>query len=157
MICGRYYLGTDHIEEVEAIRKSVFDEELNLLEWSCVDQIDEMAIHAVVYTDMERTDYAAVGRLYRTEKESEFWIDRIAVRPEQRKNGYGDFIVRMLVDKGLLMGASCVYVASPLSMSSFFEKIGFHKSDSSKQTEIKTDFIVMEIRQNQICRGCQKK
>lgn len=176
MICGRYYLGLDHIEEAEQIRTSVFDAELGQKELAVTDETDEASVHAVVYTDLDRTDAAAVGRLHRNGDSTDFCLDRLAVKKDCRGNGYGDFIVRMLVDKGLAMGADRILVDSPLTLATFFQKIGFHfvdeennasnaivaKNDEPDSLSMKnskktnSDHVLLEIRQNQICKACKQ-
>jgi len=155
MISGRYYLGFDHSNEVEAIRKEVFGEEQNIPEFAVMDDIDEEAVQAVVYTDMDRTDAVAVGRLYRLENTENYKIGRIAVKKSGRGNGYGDFIVRMLVDKGFLMGADCVYVGAQGHAIKFYEKIGF-KATGETYVEAGVEHTVMALHQNQLCKACQQ-
>ena len=154
MICGRYYLGLDHMEEIAPIRREVFGEEQGWYENIIFDDTDETAIHAVVYKDMNRTIPVGVGRLHKLEAEGDFKIGRIAVKKEERGQGYGDFIVRMLVDKGLMMGANRVLVGAQPHAIAFYEKIGF-RSIGETYLEAGIEHTVMEIKQNTICKACQ--
>lgn len=156
MICGRYYLGLDHCDEVEEIRRRVFGEEQGIEEFAVMDEIDEEAVHAVVYTDADRTDAVGTGRLYRLENTNDYKIGRIAVLKSARGNGYGDFIVRLLADKGFLMGADRIIVGAQSHAISFYEKIGFKKT-GVEYTEAGVCHTVMELLQNQICKACQQK
>jgi len=154
MICGRYYLGLDHMEEIEPIRREVFGAELGFPKNINFDEIDEIAIHAVVYKDINRTIPVATGRLYKTGEGQDYKIGRIAVKKEERGQGFGDFIVRMLVDKGLMMGADRVIVGAQPHAIKFYEKIGFKRTgECYKEADI--EHTVMEIRQNSICKACQ--
>ncbi|MBR2409681.1 MAG: GNAT family N-acetyltransferase [Lachnospiraceae bacterium] len=154
MICGRYYLGLDHMEEIAPIRREVFGVEQGWHENILFDETDETAVQAVVYKDMNRTIPVGVGRLYKLEAEGDFKIGRIAVKKEERGQGYGDFIVRMLVDKGLMMGADRVLVGAQPHAIAFYEKIGF-RSIGETYTEAGILHTVMEIRQNTVCKACQ--
>lgn len=155
MICGRYYLGLDAIEQILPIRKDVFVKEQNIPDF-LEDEIDETAVHAVIYKDIERTTPVGVGRMYALPGQDQVYkIGRIAVLKEERKNGYGDFIVRMLTDKAFLMGAQKVLVASQEHAVAFYEKIGFKKT-GEEIFEAGVKHIIMELLQSNICKACQQ-
>lgn len=154
MICGRYYLGLDHMEEIAPICREVFVSELEFPENIIFDETDETAVQAVVYKDIDRTIPVGVGRLCRTDEEKAYKIGRIAVKKEERGQGFGDFIVRMLVDKGLMMGADRVVTDAQSHVIKFFEKIGFRPTGET-YTEADKEYTVMEIRQDTICKACQ--
>ena len=156
MICGRYYLGLDHIDEITKIRTDVFEKEQGIKPFSEVEEIDETAIHAVVYKDNEWKEPIAVGRLYPTEKSKVFKIGRIAVEQNERGQGYGDFVVRMLLDKGFQMGAEEIIVGAQEKAIAFYEKIGFQKTGESYLDALVLH-TVLSIRQSLICRECQKE
>lgn len=153
MICGRYYLGLERMEEIAPIRRKVFATELGFPEDILFDEADETAIHALAYKDINRTIPVASGRLYKTE-EGDYKIGRIAVVKEERKQGFGDFIVRMLVDKALMMGADRVIVGSQPHAIQFYEKIGFQRTGET-YVEAGVEHTLLEIRQNTICKACQ--
>lgn len=153
MICGRYYLGLERMEEIAPIRRKVFGTELGFPEDILFDEADETAIHALAYKDINRTIPVASGRLYKTE-EGDYKIGRIAVIKEERKQGFGDFIVRMLVDKALMMGADRVIVGSQPHAVQFYEKIGFQRTGET-YVEAGVEHTLLEIRQNTICKACQ--
>lgn len=154
MICGRYYLGLDHMNEIAPIRLEVFGAEQGIKEDIIFDETDEVAIHAIVYKDINRTIPVGAGRLYKTDNGEEYKIGRIAVKKEERGQGFGDFIVRMLVDKALMMGADRVLIGSQPHAVAFYEKIGFRPT-GEKYVEAGIEHTVMEIRQNTICKACQ--
>lgn len=154
MICGRYYLGLDHMEEIAPIRREVFGTEQGWSDDILFNETDETAIQAVVYKDMDRTIPVGVGRLHKTENGEDFKIGRIAVKKDERGQGYGDFIVRMLVDKALMMGADRVLVGAQSHAIAFYQKIGFRPVNET-YVEAGIEHTVMEIRQNTICKGCQ--
>ena len=154
MICGRYYLGLDHMDEIAPIRREVFGEEQGIKENILFDETDETAIQAVVYKDINRTMPVGVGRLFKTEDSNEYKIGCIAVKKEERGQGYGDFIVRMLVDKALLMGADRVLVGAQQQAVAFYEKIGF-RPVGERYIEDGIARTLLEIRQGTICKACQ--
>lgn len=154
MICGRYYLGLDHMNEIAPIRLEVFGAEQGIKKDIIFDETDEVAVHAIVYKDINRTIPVGAGRLYKTDNGEEYKIGRIAVKKEERGQGFGDFIVRMLVDKALMMGADRVLVGSQPHAVAFYEKIGFRPT-GEKYVEAGIEHTVMEIRQNTICKACQ--
>ena len=154
MICGKYYLGLDHMEEIAPIWEEVFVTEFGFSKNIVFDDMDETAIHAVVYKDSDRTIPIAAGRLYKVEAGEDYKIGRIAVKKEERGKGFGDFLVRMLVDKALMMGADRVILGSQPHAVKFYEKIGFGPSGETYM-EAGVEHTVLEIRQNSICRACQ--
>lgn len=154
MICGRYYLGLDHMEEIAPIRREVFGAEQGWSEEILFNETDETSIQAVVYKDIDRTIPVGVGRLHKTENGEDYKIGRIAVKKDERGQGYGDFIVRMLVDKALMMGADRVLVGAQPHAVAFYQKIGF-RSLGETYMEAGIEHTVMEIKQSTICKGCQ--
>jgi len=133
-IQGKYLLGGLHdISECLAIRKEVFGKEQNFPTAAGEDKEDASAIFALAYeTEMKELADGNVeenllpvgtGRLIFLD---EFYkIGRIAVKKEYRGKKYGDFIVRMLVDKAFSMGAKEVFVGAQQHAIPFYEKIGF--------------------------------
>ena len=142
------------MDEIAPIRREVFGAEQGWSDNILFDETDETAVQAVVYKDINRTIPVGVGRLHKTGDGDDYKIGRIAIKKEERGQGYGDFIVRMLVDKGLLMGADRVLVGAQPHAIPFYEKIGFHPVG---ETYIEAGIVhtVMEIRQNTICKACQ--
>lgn len=155
MICGRYYLGLDHMDEIAPIRREIFGLGQGWTDDILFDETDETAIQAIVYKDINRTIPVGVGRLHKTEDGLDYKIGRIAVKKEERGQGYGDFIVRMLVDKGLLMGADRVLVGAQPHAIAFYEKIGFRPIGET-YVEAGITHTVLEIKQNTICKACQE-
>lgn len=142
------------MEEIAPIRREVFAAEQGWSDDILFDETDETAVQAVVYKDINRTIPVGVGRLHKISDGADYKIGRIAVKKKERGQGYGDFIVRMLVDKGLLMGADRVLVGAQPHAIAFYEKIGFRPVGESYM-EAGIEHTVMEIRQNTICKACQ--
>ena len=129
-IQGKYLLGgLNDISECMAIRNEVFGGEQNFMTASVQDEDDLDAIFALAYETKEDGALfpVATGRLIFLD--DMFKIGRIAVKKEHRGKKYGDFIVRMLVDKAFSMGAKEVFVGAQEHAIPFYEKIGFERVD----------------------------
>lgn len=97
----------------------------------------------------------ATGRLYW--ENQIYYIDDVTVCKEEQGKGYGDFIVKMLVDKAFREGTGEVIIYSPYMVAAFFEKIGFtsvkNEKEDEKQKEAK---VKLRLRQEDLLRKCQK-
>ena len=137
-IQGKYLLGGLHdISECLTIRKEVFGGEQKFMTAAGEDNEDKTAIFALAY-ETKKTELSdgsitetlipvATGRLIFLD--DIYKIGRIAVKKECRGKNYGDFIVRMLVDKAFTMGAKEVFVGAQKHAIPFYEKIGFIPTD----------------------------
>ena len=129
-IQGRYLLGGLHdISECLAIRKEVFGGEQQFFVAASENLEDKDAIFVLAYEMNELGEEVpvATGRLIFLE--DRFKIGRIAVKKECRGKHYGDFVVRMLLDKAFSMGAKEVFVGAQAHAISFYERIGFIKQE----------------------------
>ena len=122
MIMGKYFMQGDDLHEPFAVRRAVFVDELGLSEPQVFDGADGDCIHALAYDD-DRTPVAA-GRL-RLDADGAFWIGFVAVLAEKRRQKLGDFIVRLLLDRAFLCGASEIFLTARPDSVPFFESIGF--------------------------------
>jgi N-acetylglutamate synthase-like GNAT family acetyltransferase len=57
--------------------------------------------------------FIGCGRILCDVEQFRFYIDQIGIVPAFRKKGYGEFALRMLVDKANLCGAKQVWVKLP--------------------------------------------
>ncbi len=96
-------------------------------------------IQAVVYEGMDCRRAVAAGTMYMEPGRSE--ITQVAVRKDSRGKGYGDFIMRMLLDKAKTAGAENIYADSPKTEKGFFRKLGFEET----QEEIRDDTRIWTI------------
>ncbi|MCR5824540.1 MAG: GNAT family N-acetyltransferase [Lachnospiraceae bacterium] len=124
-ITGKYILGgLGDLSEVFTIREKVFCEEQGLPLEKEQDEDDKEAIFALAFEEGE--DFkkpVATGRLlFLGEK---FKLGKIATLKEYRKMGYGDFVVRMLIDKAFTMGAKEIFVDAQIPAVDFYKTIGF--------------------------------
>lgn len=104
MIEGKYLSGQEDLSEVYELRREVLQQELGLEEELDLDGQDEWAVHAVA---CQGETAVAEGRiLFDGEHYS---ISHVAVRRELRRQGYGDFVVRLLINRAMLAGAQELY------------------------------------------------
>lgn len=151
MIQGKYLFYNDDLTDAFNIRKAVFQIEQGVDESTEFDNLDKNAIHVVVY---EKGKAVATGRL--VFEGNVFHIGRIAVLKEERGKKYGDFTVRLLIDKAFLMGAKEVILGSQLHAVDFYKKIGFIPFDKEYE-EAGISHQMMKIVPSSICKECKGK
>lgn len=148
-IQGKYLLaGLHDISECLAIRKEVFGEEQRFPSAATEDADDKSAVFVLAYettvnNSTSNVEYEALKKEHKIPIGTGrlvflgdmYKIGRIAVKKEFRGRGYGDFIVRMLVDKAFLMGAQEVYVGAQEHAVSFYEKIGFVSQEETYEED----------------------
>ena len=126
MLEGNYFYGEDNIEDAKEIRKLVFIEEQGMPETYQYDEEDKESVIVVAYLDKEPV---ATGRLLFDGIEN--LIGRIAVKEQQRGNNYGEFVVRMLIDKCFNYGGNIVTVIAQERAVDFYKGMGFEISGES--------------------------
>lgn len=120
MIEGKYLTGNSDLTEIYRLREAVFQKEFGFPMELERDGYDKLAVHAVAW---EQGCLAAAGRIL---FDGEIYrISRVAVKAEHRGKGYGEFVVRMLINKALMSGAQEIYVSTLIGGKHMFEKIGF--------------------------------
>ncbi len=152
-ITGKYILGgIGDLTEVFSIRDKVFCEEQGFSPELERDGKDIEAIFALAYEEGE--DFkkpVATGRLLFLG--DEFKLGKIATLKEYRKKGYGDFVVRMLIDKAFTMGAKEIFVDAQISAIGFYKTIGF-RIVGDVFTEDGTDKQKMVVEPHTCSRQC---
>lgn len=146
-IQGKYVSGSEGSGIVSEIRNKVFGYSRNTFEQffdlDCSELTEEMAVHALAIREEK---VVGCGTLYYNGEN--FVLDHIGVMAEERKQGYGDFLVRMLLDRAFRSGGREVTVYCREEMISFFEKIGFQKQKK------RDDLCKLSIRQDFLCKEC---
>ena len=89
----------DSMKDISDIREEIF---------GFREDNKDIGANEVLIIDLNTNEYAAIGRLYMNEN-YDFVIDLIGVLEKYRGLKYGDFVIRMLVDKAFSCGASKVY------------------------------------------------
>ncbi|MFA9463448.1 MAG: GNAT family N-acetyltransferase [Velocimicrobium sp.] len=152
MIEGKYLYGLkSDLSEVFAIRREVFVKEDKLLECNEFDGLDTMCVHALISVEGKNLGTGRI--LYNGD---EYRIGHICILKEERGKKYGDFIVRMLIDKAFLSGADEIMVGSKISAVSFYETIGFVKIGEEYRDASGVLRIDMKVNKGTLCRECQK-
>lgn len=161
-IQGKILNPGEDLKEAFEIRKNVFVDEYAIPYDKEFDDMDLIAIHAIAYErDSEgakseaekRKKAVATGRIFYDGEECR--IEKIAVLKEYRNKKYGDFIVRLLLNKAFESGIDEVNVDAFASCVDFFSKIGFIKaSDEFSENGIKK--YKMTINSKNMLRNCTK-
>ena len=149
MVKGIYLEFNDDLSEVIHIRNEVFCKELGIPKEEVFDDIDEIAVHVLV---KENDVSVATGRIYI--KDDLFYIDHVAVAANERNKYYGDFVVRMLIDKAFKCGTLKIYTEAPKNKIEFFHTFGFIVSDC-KNNKSEHSKVEMILNKSDICKKCQ--
>jgi predicted GNAT family N-acyltransferase len=134
LIQGKILSYGDDLAEVFQIRRTVFVEEQKIPDELEFDDLDHEAMHVIVYeedpnwrdTKENYKKAVATGRILFDGTTCK--IGRIAVLKEHRNMKYGDFTVRMLLNKAFTAGINEVSLDAQCSAQGFYEKIGFHEA-----------------------------
>ncbi len=153
LIQGKLLTQGNDLSDVYLIRKKVFVEEMKLPEPVVFDGQDDMAMHVIVYEESDSKKAVATGRISFDGKCCE--IGHIAVLKEFRKKNYGDFTVRMLLNKAFTSGIHVVRSIVYSDSVAFFEKIGFHIISEELMNQNLT-YYIMEINMADIKTACKK-
>ena len=134
------YLNTmnDDLSECMRIYQTVFKDKQNdnLVAWDA-NKSDDMAIYLLLYSEKEVP--VGTARLI-FDFDGMFRFDGLAVLPEFRKNGYGDFIMHMIFDKAYQSGAHFLMSDDIYHMPDYFEKYGFIIENQRLMLDLKKYF-----------------
>ena len=122
MIRAYFLLGVEDLSVPYALREEVFVKEQGFSAESERDEIDRMAMHAVLTEDGQPY---ATGRLFY--QDGGWHIGRVCVLKEKRGSHFGDLIMRMLLDRARSLGAQDVTIGAQLTAEGFYEKFGFER------------------------------
>ena len=111
------------LTEAAYIKRKVFIEEQGFAENLVFDEQEQFAVHALVYQGLNQINAVATGRI--VFDGDTCTMNYIAVLNEYRGNHYGDFAVRLLLNKAFNVEIEKIIVNSPLTCIGFYEKIGF--------------------------------
>lgn len=138
----------DNIVDVYTIRSKVFIHEQKISPEVEYDNKDGEAFHILIY-DTDKP--VATGRLII--ENNQYIIGRISVLKEERKNGYGGLVVKMLVRKAFNLGADKVIVHAQVSAVEFYKKVGF-VAVSDEYIEQQTSIKHIDMVKNEDIKGC---
>lgn len=140
MIESKWVFRKADFDDIYAIRKKVFVDDLGLSEDVQFDEFDERSLHVLLSED---NTYLATGRLY--ENEGKFFVGGIAVLPQARKKGLGDLLVRLLINKAFELLANEVYVYARQESVMFYETLNFEGIGETHDMEPGDTRIVMKV------------
>ncbi|MBE6014176.1 MAG: GNAT family N-acetyltransferase [Lachnospiraceae bacterium] len=148
MIRGIYLSYNDDLSDVHSIRKAVFTDELGIPSDVEADDNDMMAMHAVLEAE---GGMVATARM-KFDGDT-FELDKVAVLPHHRRQGYADFVVRMLLDKVFLADGKIIYANVTKEAVPFFETIGF-VSTGAEFAEHGLTLIPMKVEKGSVKTKC---
>lgn len=152
MVKGKFYSGQDDLTVIKAIRNTVFCEELHIAPELEEDGQDPYCMHVLALDDEQPV---AVGRI--SFDGWDFVISKVAVLPEYRDKKFGDFIVRLLVDKAMMSNATQVQVDAFEDVVGFFETIGFQVREKADVLgDKKLVHMVLNTDEIRKCCNCKK-
>lgn len=154
LIQGKFLTYNDDLSEVFSIRRKVFVEEQQIPDNIEFDEYDSEAMHVIVYEEAGSKKAVATGRIIYDEQECQ--IGRIAVLKEFRGKKYGDFTVRMLLNRAFTAGIKEVTINSHQSVEEFYKKIGFQRI-GCYFTEAGINYCKMMINVKDVSMLCNKK
>lgn len=150
MVFGKFVTDKKDLELVQKIGETVFVKELGLE--ACSVMADAFALSAVVY---DGDVPAGMGRMMFDG--DRFTIADVAILPEFRRQKYGDFMVRLLVDKGMMSNAQEIHLDALEGTEGFFAGIGF-EADGERFESLGGVWHPMVLRTDRIhkCSGCAR-
>lgn len=152
MIEGKYLYGADaDLSDVFVIRREVFVKEAGITEQEEFDGYDTMAIHGIISVAGKKL---GTGRL--AFDGDEFRIGHVCILREERGKGYGDFLVRMLIDKAFLAGADEIFVRTDKETAPFYESIGFIGGEGVYTNSCGMVYLDMKLNRQTLKKECTK-
>lgn len=138
VIHGKYFNQGEDLSEVLNIRKEIFGQE--------ADERDPEAVNILIRL-MDEADDPGIpigcGRLNMDLAHFRFYIDQLGILEEYRKNGFGEFALRALVDKVNQCGAEKVFIEKKEIAGE--EAEGFFRKMFFTPDEEEADFLSAKI------------
>lgn len=103
------------------VRKEVFIDEQGFSAADEFDQIDQTALHIVLYEDGLPI---ATGRII-DGGQGVFHLGRIAIKKQYRGRGLGRSLIARMEAKSVLLGAQKTVLSAQLQAKAFYEKCGY--------------------------------
>jgi N-acetylglutamate synthase-like GNAT family acetyltransferase len=119
---GKYMTAMEDCSQAMKIWQQVLLKELGFEQEQLELDEEKLLLHAVAY---ENKIPVAAGTI--EYGDSAFLIRNIAVLPDKRRQSYGDFVLRMLVNKAVLAGGMPLRAEVTTNAGPLFEEVGFSK------------------------------
>ena len=153
LIEGKLLAFGSDLSDVNAIRRNVFVEEMRLPEAIIFDSLDDFSMHVIVYEKAGSKNAVATGRISFDGTNCE--ISQLAVLKEHRAKKFGDFTVKMLLNRAFTSGIHQVECTAFSEIVPFFQTIGFH-TIGNEMIENNRKCYKMLINETDIIKACQK-
>ncbi len=154
LIQGKLLSYGSDLSEAFEIRKQVFIDEYHKELTEVFDEYDSFAMHVIVYEQNEKKKPVATGRIVFDGSYCE--ISNIAVLKEYRNRKYGDFAVRMLINKAFTSGIHDISVKVPGQLIDFYKKIGFSMKETITKVVPEKEYVMI-IRDGDVQTCCHRK
>ena len=119
MFYGKWLKFGEDLTDAWKVRTEVFTKEQGFSQEDDRDEMDKMSWHCVLY---DEDGPFATGRIYY----QDMWrIGRICVLKEKRRQGFGDLVVRMLLDCALQHSAPKVGLHAQIQAIEYYSRYGF--------------------------------
>lgn len=122
MITGKWLGGKEDLFPAYLVRYLVFAKEQGYSMDEDRDEVDQRAIHAVLYQDSNTP--IATARVF-IDDEGYWHIGRVCVLKEMRGKQIGDLLMRMVLDKILSAGGKHIRLGAQADKVEFYSKYGF--------------------------------
>jgi predicted GNAT family N-acyltransferase len=120
MIVNKWLLGPDGLAESRAIREAVFVREQGIDADAEFDELDEISAHLILYDDGQAV---ATARFY--VQDDCAYLGRIAVLKEKRGMGFGDLLLKVMMQKIQRMEVPMLEIHAQLHAVPFYARYGF--------------------------------
>lgn len=147
MVFGKFISGDGDLTQVREIREEVFERELGI-PYRGTDMPDAFCMHAVAYA--EDVPIGTGRMMFDGER---FAVAGIAVRREYRGQMYGDFLLRLLIDRALMANAQEIEADAREGTEGFFETVGFETAGETYE-KLGARWIPMVLRTDRIHKCC---
>lgn len=156
MIEGQYLYYGDSLQDVDYIKKLILEIDTNYIKFQkkYMNEIISMdfdeAIYGVIYVDKKPI---GAGKLLFDGLD--FYIHEIMILSISEKEVYYDFLIRMLIDKAILLNGKKIQVAVPSEVASIYLNIGF-QIIGTKVDECQQDWSLLELHFDSIRKSCNE-
>ena len=120
MLTMQWFFGEENLEDVYALRRTVFIEEQKIAPEDEYEGDDGACIHTVLYEDNVPV---STGRIKITK--DDYIIGRVATPAPYRGRGYATAVMQALIKACCIMGSERQILHAQLTAQSFYEKLGF--------------------------------
>lgn len=151
MVFGKFVSEEKDADVVQSIYKQVCEKELGLDDSETTEE--EFCLNALVFAGEEP---AGMGRVLFDGED--FRIRDVAILPEYRGDQYGDFMVRLLIDKAMMSNAQEIRLDALAGTEGFFRKIGFETAGEAFEARGgRWQPMILHAGSIHKCCGCQQQ